>query len=170
MRSFLALGETLCLKSRFRFFPRLLANHFVSGISILVSIVLSPMVLLLRQVNPAIDSCLPLVMSEVLGANVLDREERGVAVLSCLIKHGAGPTPRQLSLVGNKAGFVATRKCLLDAVCSAVNPLLVGMRLSLLLADAAGMGNEGQRQVCCCWCGGCEGGVCHSDDRSCLRF
>ncbi|CAN0155492.1 unnamed protein product, partial [Hapterophycus canaliculatus] len=48
---------------------------------------------------------------------------------------------------GIKAGFKAARKCFLDAVCSAINPLLVGMRLSLLLADAAGMGNEGQRRV-----------------------
>lgn len=87
-------------------------------------------------------------MSEVLGSNVLDREERAVEVLSCLIKHGAGPTPRQLSLVGSKAGFEAARKCFLDAVCFAVNPLLVGMRLSLLLADAGELGNEGQRQVC----------------------
>lgn len=101
------------------------------------------------QVNPTIDNCLHLAMSEVLGSYDLAREKRAVEVLSCLIKYGAGPTPRQLSLIGSKAGFVAARKCLLDAVCSAVNPLLVGMRLSLLLEDAGGMGNEGQRQVGC---------------------
>lgn len=102
--------------------------------------------------NPIIDDSLPLAMSELLGSVDLAREERAVEVLSCLITHGAGPTPRQLSLVGAKAGFKAARKCFLDAVCSAINPLLVGMRLSLLLADAAGMGNEGQRRVRHHWC------------------
>ncbi|CAM9776300.1 unnamed protein product [Ectocarpus fasciculatus] len=100
-----------------------------------------------QQVNPVIDDCLPLAMSEVLVSNNPVRENEAVSVLSCLIKHGAGPTPRQVSLVGSKVGFEAARKCFLDAVCSAVNPLLVGMRLSLLLADAGEMGNEGQRQV-----------------------
>lgn len=79
-----------------------------------------------------------------------DQEESYVEVLACLIRHGAGPTPRQISLISSKAGFVLARKCLLDAICTAVNPLLVGMRLSLLLEDAAGKGNEGQRQVCSC--------------------
>lgn len=123
-----------------------LAGRFVSDFAMIVSIVPTPWYIL-KQVNPAIDNCLPLAMSEVLGSRVLEREERAIEVISCLIKHGAGPTPRQLSLIGSKAGFKAARKCLLDAVCSAVNPLLVGMRLSLLLADAGGMGNEGQRQV-----------------------
>lgn len=100
-----------------------------------------------QQVNPIIDDCLPLAMSELLMSNNQVRGNEAVSVLSCLIKHGAGPTPRQVSLVGSKAGFEAARKCFLDAVCSAVNPLLVGMRLSLLLADAAERGNEGQRQV-----------------------
>lgn len=100
-----------------------------------------------QQVNPVIDDCLPLAMSEVLVSNNPVREKEAVSVLSCLIKHGAGPTPRQVSLVGSKVGFEEARKCFLDAVCSAVNPLLVGMRLSLLLADAGEMGNEGQRQV-----------------------
>ena len=91
-------------------------------------------------------------MSEVLGSKDPARERKALEVLSCLIKHGAQPSPRQASLVGSKAGFEAARKCFLDAVCGAVNPLLVGMRLSLLMADAGGMGNEGQRQVCASPC------------------
>lgn len=100
------------------------------------------------QVNPTLDDCLPLAMSEVLVSKDTAQEESAVEVLSCLIRHGAGPTPRQISLIGSKAGFVSARKCFLDAICTAVNPLLVGMRLSLLLEDAGGIGNEGQRQVC----------------------
>ncbi|CAN0069824.1 unnamed protein product [Scytosiphon promiscuus] len=120
-----------------------------SGKTALVDAVVSVVELAVppEEVNPIIDDCLPLAMSELLGSVDITREERAVEVLSCLIRHGAGPTPRQISLVGSKAGFKAARKCFLDAVCSAINPLLVGMRLSLLLADAAGMGNEGQRRV-----------------------
>lgn len=106
------------------------------------------------QVDPIINECLPLAMSEVLGSNDPSHEERALEVLSCLIKHGAQLSPRQVSLVGSKAGFEAASKCFLDAVCAAVNPLLVGMRLSLLLADAGGMGNEGQRQVAYILCVG----------------
>ncbi|CAB1113028.1 unnamed protein product [Ectocarpus sp. CCAP 1310/34] len=116
----------------------------LSGHTAVVDAVIS---LIERAVNPIIDDCLPLAMSEVLMSNSQVPGNEAVSVFSCLIKHGAAPTPRQVSLVGRKAGFEAARKCFLDAVCSAVNPLLVGMRLSLLLADAAGMGNEGQRQV-----------------------
>ncbi|CAM9210968.1 unnamed protein product [Ectocarpus sp. 12 AP-2014] len=121
----------------------------VSGHTAVVDAVISLIerAVLPEQVNPIIDDCLPLAMSEVWMSNDQVRVSEAVSVLSCLIKHGAGPTPRQVSLVGSKAGFEAARKCFLDAVCSAVNPLLVGMRLSLVLADAAGMGNEGQRQV-----------------------
>lgn len=97
--------------------------------------------------NPTLDGCLTLAMSEVLVSKDPAHAETSVEVLSCLIRHGAGPTPRQISLIGSRAGFVSARKCFLDAICSAVNPLLVGMRLSLLLEDAGGIGNEGQRQV-----------------------
>lgn len=82
-----------------------------------------------------------------------DDEGRGgkadgtLEVLGCLLKHGAWSTPRQISLVVSQAGFERSRKCFLDAICRATNPLLVGMTLSIQLADAADLGNEGQRRV-----------------------
>lgn len=111
--------------------------------------------LLVNQVNPMIEDTLPTAISLVLGTT--DDAERwegedGTAdldVLSCLLKHGAWPTPRHLSLVVDGTGFEPSRKCFLDAICFATNPLLVGMTLSLQLADAADLGNEGHRRVSC---------------------
>lgn len=94
-----------------------------------------------------IEACLPKAVSEILISSGQDELKESLGVLSCLLKHGTWPTGRQLSLVGSSAGFEAARTCLLDAVCLADNPLLVGMTLSLQLEDAAGLGNEGQRQV-----------------------
>lgn len=40
-----------------------------------------------------------------------------------------------------------TRSVFQDAICWAINPLAVGMTLSLQLEGAAGLGNEGLRQI-----------------------
>lgn len=94
-----------------------------------------------------IEDSLPIAVSEVLVCTNEAAEEKALAVLSCLLKHGAWPTPKQLSLIGSEAGFELSSECFLDAVCFANNPLLVGMILSLQLAEAAEVGKEGQRQV-----------------------
>lgn len=102
-----------------------------------------------------IEDTLPTAISLVLGATDdagrLEGEDdtADLDVLSCLLKHGAWPTPRHLTLVIDDTGFEPSRKCFLDAICFATNPLLVGMTLSLQLADAAGLGNEGHRRVSC---------------------
>lgn len=111
----------------------------------------------MNQVNPLIENALPTVISLVLGitddAGRWEGEDGGTAnldVFSCLLKHGAWPTPRHLALVVGETGFEQSRKCFLDAICLATNPLLVGMTLSLQLADAAELGNEGHRRVRFC--------------------
>eukprot|EP00903_Cladosiphon_okamuranus_P010230 g9689.t1 len=120
-----------------------------SGRSAIVDAVVSVVerVLPPGEVNPALDYHLPLAVSEVLVSKDTAQEEKAVEVLSCLIRHGAGPSAKQVSQISSKAGFASARKCFLDAICAAVNPLLVGMRLSLLLENAGGIGTEGQRQV-----------------------
>lgn len=100
-----------------------------------------------EQVNPFIEHSLSFAISEVFGATDASEEAGALGVVSCILEHGVWPSPKQLSLIGSSAGFESAKKCFLDAMCSANNPLLVGMILALQLADAAGMGNEGQRQV-----------------------
>lgn len=101
------------------------------------------------QVTDTLDDALPLAVSEVLAATSTDPDRHAgtLDVLACLLSHGVWPTPKQICMVTSAKGFQRSRKCFLDAICSAVNPLLVGMILSLTLAEAAELGNEGQRQV-----------------------
>lgn len=98
--------------------------------------------------NPVVEAtALPFAISKVLASADRTTENEALGVLSGLLKYGPWPTPKQLSLLGSVAGFEASSKCLLDAMCSAKNPLLVGMILSLRLAEAAGLGKEGQRRL-----------------------
>lgn len=90
---------------------------------------------------------MPIAVSEILGSANDTAEAAALDVLACLLKYGTCLTSKQISSVGSGVGFEPLRKCLLDAVCLATNPLLVGMTLSLQLEDAAGCGREGQRQM-----------------------
>ena len=100
-----------------------------------------------RQVVPTLDRALPVATSEVLASTDQERQAGALDVLACLLSYGLWPSPKQIDMVSCATGFEASRKCFLDAVSSAVNPLLVGMILSLRLAEASELGQEGQRQV-----------------------
>lgn len=96
--------------------------------------------------NTLIENSLQFAVSNVLESSDRVVQTKALDVLSALLKHGVWPTGRQLSQVSHGAGFERAKKCFLDAVCQAINPLLVGMILSLQLSEAAGSGKEGQRQ------------------------
>lgn len=93
-----------------------------------------------------IENSLQVAVSKVLESSDRVAQMKALDVLSALLKHGIWPTGRQLSQISHETGFEPAKKCFLDAVCLAVNPLLVGMILSLRLSEAAGSGKEGQRQ------------------------
>lgn len=99
------------------------------------------------QMIPSIEGSLPFAILKVLGKSGTPQDENALDVLASLLKHGAWPTPRQLFLVVSNVGFEPSQKCFLDAVCLAQNPFLVGMILSLQLADAGEFGNEGHQLV-----------------------
>lgn len=99
------------------------------------------------KVVPTLDHALPVATSEVLASTDQGRQAGALDVIAYLLSHGVWPTPKQINAVSGAGGFEASRKCFLDAMCSAVNPLLVGMILSLRLAEASELAKEGQRQV-----------------------
>lgn len=99
------------------------------------------------QINPIIEDCLPCAIFEFLESSSKLGKENSLDVIASLLKHGIWPTPRQLSLIGSNAGFESSKKCLLDAISLATNPVLVGMTLSLQLSGSAGLGNEAHRQT-----------------------